>query len=80
MKEKGIVHLILVLVIVIVAAVAVFLLQNSGKYSIPGLQNKQSTADKRSVSLKNDYQNPFDKNTQYINPFAVYKNPFDSVK
>lgn len=32
------------------------------------------------VSLKTDYKNPFDKDTQYINPFSQYKNPFDSLK
>ncbi len=32
------------------------------------------------VSLQKDYQNPFDKKTQYVNPFTQYKNPFDTAK
>ncbi|MBI4226010.1 hypothetical protein HY612_02750 [Candidatus Roizmanbacteria bacterium] len=32
------------------------------------------------VPLNTDYQNPFDKNTQYVNPFSQYKNPFDTLK
>lgn len=28
------------------------------------------------VSVKTEYKNPFDKETQYVNPFEEYKNPF----
>ena len=29
-----------------------------------------------SVQLKKEYKNPFSKETQYVNPFQTYKNPF----
>lgn len=32
------------------------------------------------VDLKTKYQNPFSKETQYINPFETYKNPFAVAK
>ena len=32
------------------------------------------------VPLTEVYQNPFDQNTQYVNPFSAYKNPFDSLE
>lgn len=32
------------------------------------------------VPLRTEYKNPFEKNTQYTNPFSEYKNPFDNVK
>ena len=32
------------------------------------------------VSIKSDYKNPFDKKTQYVNPFETYKNPFVVAK
>lgn len=32
------------------------------------------------VPLKQDYQNPFDAKTQYVNPFTQNKNPFDTLK
>lgn len=38
---------------------------------------KKKTA---SVQLKNEYKNPFDEKTQYVNPFSSYKNPFDTLK
>lgn len=28
------------------------------------------------VEIKTTYNNPFDKSTQYVNPFEKYKNPF----
>lgn len=28
------------------------------------------------VSIKTEYKNPFDKKSQYVNPFQEYKNPF----
>ena len=31
---------------------------------------------KATVSLKKEYKNPFAKETQYVNPFQTYKNPF----
>jgi len=38
--------------------------------SIPFLQNQPK------VELKTEYKNPFKKETQYVNPFQTYKNPF----
>ena len=32
------------------------------------------------VQLKTEYKNPFTKETQYINPFDEYKNPFVVAK
>lgn len=32
------------------------------------------------VPLKSAYENPFDKKTQYVNPFSEYKNPFDYLQ
>ena len=31
---------------------------------------------KPTVEVKTTYNNPFDKETQYVNPFEKYKNPF----
>lgn len=31
---------------------------------------------KATVKLKTEYKNPFAKETQYVNPFQKYKNPF----
>jgi hypothetical protein len=42
---------------------------------------KKSTPKKEvQVPLNTQYNNPFDKNSQYVNPFSQYKNPFDTLK
>ena len=38
-------------------------------------QNKKEPT----VSLTKEYNNPFEKSTQYVNPFSDYKNPFDNL-
>lgn len=32
------------------------------------------------IPVETQYENPFDENTQYVNPFSNYQNPFDSIK
>lgn len=72
-KQRGIAHILLIIIVVAVLAVAgYFLLTKLGFKlpSIPGIQQGPK------VSLKTEYANPFDKDTQYVNPFETYKNPF----
>ena len=40
------------------------------------LQNIPLLQQGPQVSIKSEYENPFDKKTQYVNPFDTYKNPF----
>lgn len=51
--------------------------ENLAKPLVTELKNQPQQSN---VSLKKDYKNPFDKDTQYVNPFSQYKNPFDSLK
>lgn len=44
------------------------------------LQNLPSSQTGPKVAIKKDYKNPFDKKTQYVNPFEQYKNPFVIAK
>lgn len=44
------------------------------------LEQVISPAQDPTVVLKSDYQNPFDANAQYVNPFSEYHNPFDSLE
>lgn len=39
----------------------------------------KSLENQVNVSLKSQYDNPFDKNTQYVNPFSQSQNPFDNL-
>ncbi len=79
MPEKGSVALLpLLLILLVVGGLLVYFGVNNylPTYNKPQTQSTTQQA----VPLKTDYQNPFDKNNQYVNPFAEYKNPFDSLK
>lgn len=72
LDQKGVAHLLAILLVVaVILAAGFFILQ---KFN-PIKSKKQP-----SVSLQTQYKNPFDKNAQYVNPFASYKNPFDALK
>ncbi len=77
--QKGSVALLPLLVILFVVVAVGFFLFKNNPFSLSG-KNPTNQSTNTPVSLKKDYQNPFDKNSQYINPFSGYKNPFDSLK
>lgn len=79
--EAGVIHLALPLLILLAAGAVVFLMITQGILKIPSkLIPSLPTKKDPTVSLQTQYQNPFDKKAQYVNPFAGYKNPFDSLK
>lgn len=69
MHQRGIVHLLPLLIIAAIL-VGIYLFAQ-GKLQLPSFLQK-----KAKVELKTEYQNPFKKETQYVNPFETYKNPF----
>ncbi|MEK7521508.1 MAG: hypothetical protein AAB599_01760 [Patescibacteria group bacterium] len=75
MNQRGIIHLLPLLLVVAVGAY--FVLQ--GKVKLPSSLT-QLTQKKPEVGLQTTYQNPFDKDSQYVNPFSQYKNPFNNLK
>lgn len=72
-NQRGIVHL-LPLLLIVAAVVLVVVLVQRGIIKLPGLPFGQKTST--NVELKSEYKNPFNKETQYVNPFETYKNPF----
>lgn len=73
MNQKGVIHLALPVVVLIVAAVVALVYFGLIKNPLQTLPFSKSGP---SVPLKSEYKNPFDKETQYVNPFETYKNPF----
>lgn len=74
--KKGIAHvfLIVILAVAILAIpiiIAVFVFHKKLPFS-----GKEQV----NVALKTDYKNPFNKTTQYTNPFGEYKNPFINLR
>ena len=78
-SQRGVAPLFIILVVLILVAVALGAFVMTGVVSVPGL-SKKTTEEASTVSLKEEYQNPFDEKTQYKNPFDSYQNPFDTLQ
>lgn len=72
-NQKGVIHLLLPLLLLLAAAF--FALFYFGVIKNP-LKNLPFLNQGPKVDLKTEYKNPFKKETQYVNPFDTYKNPF----
>lgn len=58
------------------ALLAVTLLALSSLGIKTPIQNVSLFQQGPKVAIKEEYKNPFAKDTQYVNPFDEYKNPF----
>ena len=61
---------LIVIIVVLIAAGLALVYFVILKKPLPSLQGGPK------VELKTTYKNPFNKDTQYVNPFQEYKNPF----
>lgn len=75
-QETGVVTLAVPMLLLVIIAAVVFILISQGIVKNPLITSSKQP----SVSLQKQYQNPFDKSAQYVNPFSSYKNPFDLLK
>lgn len=77
-NQQGIAHILLILLLLASLVAGLYLLQQKfnflPKTFFPNLPFGQSKMT--NVELKSEYKNPFKKETQYVNPFETYKNPF----
>ena len=71
--QKGVVHLLALFLILAAIAFLALLLVKGGVIKTRVSKDVQ-------VQLASEYQNPFNKDTQYVNPFSEYKNPFDNLR
>ena len=76
-KQRGFAHLLILLLLVLIVFGAVFFLKD--KLTLPKIPGIVSTQQPK-VAVKTEYQNPFKKVTQYVNPFDQYKSPFVNLK
>ena len=81
-NQKGVIHLavpfLLLLIAVVVFALLFLGVIKNPLQNIPFLNNIRLPGS--NAGIKTDYQNPFKKETQYVNPFETYKNPFEVAK
>lgn len=74
LKQRRVVLLLLLAVAGAILALVYFKLIKNPLQNVPLLQKGPK------VSIETKYKNPFDKKTQYVNPFETYKNPFVVAK
>lgn len=74
-KQKGVIHLALPLLLLLIIGAVVVVLFATGVIKNP-LKDLPLFSKGAKVSTKSEYKNPFKKETQYVNPFESYKNPF----
>lgn len=74
-KQKGVIHLALPLLLLLIIGAVVVVLFATGVIKNP-LKDLPFLSKGAKVSTKTEYKNPFKKETQYVNPFESYKNPF----
>lgn len=72
-NQKGVIHLALPLLLLFIAAAVALIYFGVIKNPFKNLNLFQKGPK---VELKTEYKNPFDKESQYVNPFDTYKNPF----
>ncbi|MEK7617396.1 MAG: hypothetical protein AAB414_05080 [Patescibacteria group bacterium] len=79
-REAGVVALAVPLLLLLILGAVIFIVISSGIIKTTTLPKLPGVGKEPTVSLQKQYQNPFDKNAQYVNPFSQYKNPFDALK
>lgn len=74
-NQKGVIHLVLPLLLLLALAAGIVVLFFTGVIKNP-FKDLPFLSKGAKVSTKSEYKNPFKKETQYVNPFETYKNPF----
>lgn len=82
MKQQGFAHLALVFVALILLSLGAIVLlpKNTTLQLVDNLLPQVTPIPTPIVTLTTQYENPFDRDSQYVNPFSTYKNPFNNVK
>ncbi len=76
MRQKGFIHLLpLEVIFVLIVAGAIFYVVSQGIVKLPSSLTSLFQKGPK-VKLQETYKNPFKKETQFVNPFDTYKNPF----
>ena len=71
-QQSGFTHIVLLLAIVVIILAG---LVYTGVIKVPSISLPFVSKGPK-VEVQTKYENPFKKETQYVNPFDQYKNPF----
>lgn len=77
MNQRGVLHLLPLFLIAVLVGAGILLYLGIIKLPfLPSLPSLPFGQKGPKVELKTEYKNPFKKETQFVNPFDTYKNPF----
>ncbi|MBI2621866.1 MAG: hypothetical protein HYW63_04470 [Candidatus Levybacteria bacterium] len=80
-KNKKIAGITMIVFIALVFIISGLILAfNLSSKKEPPATDTATVSKDSEIAPKTTYSNPFDKSTQYVNPFFSYKNPFDNLK
>jgi len=71
-KSTSLIAILVVILVVVIVLIGLGVI----KAPIGPISTILQQQKKPMVELKTEYNNPFAKETQYVNPFDKYKNPF----
>ena len=77
-NQKGVIHLVMPLLLLIIVSGIILISLGVVKNPLANLPIISQLG--ANVAVKEEYKNPFNKETQYVNPFETYKNPFVVAK
>lgn len=76
LPKSRVVILLLILAVFVSVGATAYILTSGGKFNLPfQLSKKEPT-----ITLKTENRNPFNPETQYVNPFDTTKSPFYNLK
>lgn len=70
--------IVLVVFVVVVIVMTTLSRKSSSTADVPKAQ--QISGEISDIALNEAYENPFDRDTQYSNPFNEFKSPFESLR
>ena len=77
-NNRGFAHILLLIVLIFGLVVGAYLVSKQTNLFPKAFLPKISSQEPN-VVVKSEYKNPFDKKTQYVNPFEETNNPFANL-
>lgn len=79
-RQAGIVHLFPIIVVALLVGFLTYFVVTADKISEKITKGREARFREAGIELRTAYNNPLEKETQYVNPFSDYKNPIDNLE
>lgn len=80
-SHKRVLFILLIITLLVLVLLSFYISQGKKEEKkVEVLPTPTSVPKEPLITPQVEYENPLDKDTQYVNPFSEYKNPFDAVQ